>query len=551
MNIADYVISILASRGVRHIYGYPGAAIIPLMDAIKRHPDVEWILMRHEGAAALAASADARVRNKVAVCLVTSGPGATNILTGLADAHFDQIPVLAITGIIPTWKQSQFGFQDLDQAHIFSSTVARSESCIHPDQLPFMLRDCISLAEQQRDVVHLALPFNIQLIETDPNDRRFHFTQWPKPIVQRPPSIAYDILQDEIDKLTNVAIVVGPRASRCGKEIEKFAEKLDAPIISALDAKGIVADNHPCSLGILGIFGAPGVETTTKILSQIDTVIGFGIEHVEPFICDQSGHQIRKFIQFEPDFSSVTNRYHRERTIVGPLDETALELLKRIAKKDQSALLKKASELKEKLMKSFQGVETPKEYIHPVDFLTTLSHRLPKNAIITLDVGDNTVWCAKYLQLNDRQPVLVSNQLGVMGFSLPAAIAAQLAKPESSVVSIAGDGGFQMSLAELLTAVQYKLNIIIAIFNNGLLQRVIDQQDKPYGTKILNPNFVEFAKSCGAEAAVVDSTVDLDAILDQAFSNRDKPFLLDVRIDPTVKVPMIPWKETFVPMRFS
>ena len=166
-NLADYIVSILVEHGVKNVYGYPGAAVIPLMDAIERNPEIRWVLMRHEGSASLAAAAEAKQTSSLSVCLATSGPGATNLTTGLLDARSDQASVLALTGMLPTWRRGRGEFQDFDQLSFFSSFLSHSSDCSHPDQLPPLLRETIGRATTRNDCVHLGIPVDIQALEIE------------------------------------------------------------------------------------------------------------------------------------------------------------------------------------------------------------------------------------------------------------------------------------------------------------------------------------------------------------------------------------------------
>ena len=181
--------------------------------------------------------------------------------------------------------------------------------------------------------------------------------------------------------------------------------------------------------------------------------------------------------------------------------------------------------------------------LHPRDFLLPLGEALPADAVVVLDTGAHTLWAAQYLRLTRRQRVIVSSHLGTMGFGLPAAIAAQLASPESTVVAICGDGGFQMVVGELGTAVQNRLPLIIVVFNNGVLQNVLDQQSIPYGTHLANPDFVALAQAYGAEGVVVDAGADIPGILEAALQRpRRRPLVIDLRVDPTLRFPLSKWQ---------
>ncbi|MBI3268382.1 MAG: thiamine pyrophosphate-binding protein [Planctomycetes bacterium] len=554
MNLAGYVVAVLAAQGVRHVYGYPGASIIPLMDAVDLHPDVTWVLVRHEGAAALAASAHAKLTGELGVCMATAGPGATNLITGLVDAHVDRAPVLALTGVVPTWKQSRSGFQDIDGARLFAGCLSHSLACGHPDQLPILLRECVSHALQGRAAVHLAIPHDIQTVAVSPEDARFRTTEpLGSPAPEPAPLEWLEAAVPSLNAFSRKVIVVGGRAVGAGAAIEALAQRFKAPILSSMDAKGIIDESHPCSLGVLGVFGAPAVEMTLKILAEAEAILAFGVDDLAPFLVGQDGVQSRVLFQFEPDAGSVTHRYRSERVLCGPLEATARALAERVAVGSDGRLLADARQRKLAFAAahSEEAAQTGGSFIHPVHFLRHLGRRLPEQSVVAFDVGDHTVWATQFLPLTKRQRVLVSKQFGVMGFALPALLAAKLARPEAHAFGICGDGGFQMVLGELATAVQYKAGFTLAVFENGVLQRVAAQQARPVGTRLHNPDFVAVARAMGAEGLVVDGDTDLDALFDKVFAPRETPLVLAVRLDPQVQAPMSSWSDGFTPLHFS
>jgi pyruvate oxidase len=545
VQLCDYVVGVLASRGVRHVFGYPGASIIPLMDAIERHPDMSWVLMRHEGSAALAAAAGAKLTGRLAVCAATAGPGATNMATGVLDAHLDRAPVLALTGLVASWKQSRAGFQDVDAARFFGTLIPNSVACGHPDQLPGLLRDSIGHAEQERTVVHLALPANIQTVDVDDGDPRFTTDRQSEILrLQPPPEAAIDTVAADLAGAGDLVIAVGARAVGAGPAIEALAERLGAAIITSLDGKGVIDESHPHCLGVLGIFGSPGVEASRLALQQAAGIVAFGLDDLAPFVVDESGAQVRRVFQCEPDFSSVTHQFHRDRTLCGGLPGIAEQLTSRLAEASARAAVPERDEL-------MPFPPFHERYVHPVNLLRCLGDVLGPDGVVALDVGDHTVWAAHFLQLRRRQRVLVSNRLGTMGFCLPALIAAKLARPQSEVVGICGDGGFQMALGELLTAVQERLEVVLVVFNNGVLRRVVAQQRIPFGTSLLNPDIVGLAKACGAGGAVLDGRSDIESVLRAALQHRGGPFVIDARLDPAVQAPMAKSADGFVPMDFA
>jgi thiamine pyrophosphate-dependent acetolactate synthase large subunit-like protein len=557
MNIADYLVSFLSANGVKHIFGYPGSPLIPLLTALERQSDVQWVLMRHENAAALAASAQAKLTGCLSVCVATSGPGAINFVCGVVDAHMDRVPMLALTGLVPTASQGHWDFQDIDQTSFFGSILPRSASCIHPNQVPALLRNYSGHAMQHHETVHLAFPSDILSTEIDPADGCFRIDvkQLPRPLsLMTPPAEALDIVANELKQHDRIVIVLGRRALGSGAAIEALARKLGAPIITSLDGKGIVDESHPNSLGVLGIFGFPAVETTKRILRQADAVLAFGVDTLKPFLTGDTDVQCRVLIQCEAQFSTLTHEYHRTRTLVGPLDAIARGLRDRVEGKADSSDIDALVQEREVFLQSLRRDEpiySDRNFAHPLTFLLRLNRHLDERCTIVLDTGAHTLWAAQFLQLTKRQRVLVSSRLGTMGFSLPAAIATQLSYPEHKVIAICGDGGFQMVVGELGTAVQYRLPIIVIIFNNGLLQNVSAQQTIPYGTELNNPDFVALAHAFGANGAVVDGTTDVDAVMQQAFEHKEAPFVIDLRCDPRIMAPLSRWETGFAPLSLA
>ena len=551
MKVADYVVSFLSAMGVRHVFGYPGSPLLPLLAAIDRHPDVRWVLMRHENSAALAASADGKLTGRLSVCVATSGPGALNFVCGVADAHLDRVPMLALTGLVPTASQGHWEFQDVDQTRLFAAILDRSATCIHSEQLTALIRNFVGHAQQQHQTVHLALPSDILDMDIDGDSDLYDLAPEQLPITLRlmpPPAKALDVVAKELEQYRQITIVVGRRSIGCGSALETLAEKLQAPIITTLDGKGIIDESHPNSLGVLGIFGFPGVERAKQMLRRSDAVLAFGTDTLKPFLTNHSDVQRRALIQCEPEFAWLTHEYHRARTLVGPLEPIAHGLCERIRKRERSSVfdgpIAEGCDLERSVMADI--VAGPgHSHADPTAFLLTLNRHLDEHTTVVLDTGAHTLWAAQFLHLTHRQRVLVSSRLGTMGFSLPAAIAAQLADPDHKVLVVCGDGGFQMVVGELATAVQYRLPIIVIVFNNGVLQNVAAQQAVPYGTDLYNPDFVALARAYGAFGATVEAGTDVDAVMRKAFEQRDVPFVIDLQCDPHVMAPLSKWEATF------
>lgn len=549
MTISDYIVDFLKNVGVRQVFGYPGTPILPLMAALERQSDIEWVLMRHENSAAMAASAQARLTGELAVCMATSGPGSANFICGLIDAQLDRAPVLALTGMVPTYNQGHSEFQDINQAQLLSTVLPMSSSCVHARQLVPLLRNSVGFAWQNQQTVHLALSSDVLTTAVDADDSLFTIDAdyLPRPLrLMPPPAEALDIVARELVQYRQVVIVIGRRAAGCGAAISLLAEKLGAPVLTSLDGKGIVDETHPNTQGVLGIFGLPAVETTQQIIREADAVLAFGVDTLKPFLTDADNVQRRKLIQCEADFNTVSLEYRRSRTLVGPLEAIASGLADRLATKPlPNPLIDAGFDYRQTHLREAASQHREPHnpnYVHPAYFLTRLNRFLGGKSMIVLDTGAHTVWAARYLQLAQHQPVIVSSHLGTMGFSLPALIGIQMARPDHRAIGISGDGGFQMVVGELATAVQYNLPLILIVFNNGVLQNVRTQQTVPFGTKLHNPDFVALAKAFGADAALIDGETDVDTVLTHVFAQRDRPFLLECRIDPNLEMPLSRWE---------
>lgn len=553
-NVADYIAQNLVDHGVTHVFGYPGASILPLLQAVVKHPGLEWVLMRNEAAASLAASAQAKLTGKLAACLATSGPGATNMITGLIDAHADGAPVLALTGMLPTWRQGRLEFQDVDTAGMLAPLFSRSAHCSHPNELPPMLREAMAVAVEQRCVTHLAIPTDIQALPLDEERApMFHPVAPPPPTPLFPTDAAFDAAIKAIVEARHVTIAVGSGARGCGEAILRLAERLQAPVVTSLGGKGIVDERHPNVAGVLGIFGAPGEQVARDVLGHASLILSFGIANLGPFVAGRSGRQARELIRCAPSPRHVPGGFRARATLIGALSEIADGLSRRFTATPDGACL----ELSTASMKAFlaEWVEdrlpASGSHAHPVKVMRALSAQLPREAVVAFDIGDNAVWAAQFLHLSGDHAALVSENLGVMGFCLPALIAAAATYPDTVVMGIAGDGGVQMTIGELGAAAQAGLSLVLVILNNGILGRIRAQENEPYSVELKNPDFVALARSYGCDGLVVDAATDLEAAVARAYAHRGSPFVLDVRCAAEDLAPMSGWDDGFAPLHFA
>lgn len=544
--VADYIVAYLASIGVRHIFGYPGSPLVPLLAALGRQDKVKWVLMRHENAAALAAAASAKLTGELAVCCLTSGPGALQGVCGVADANLDRAPLLVLSGLVARSQQGHWDFQDVDQTSLYGAMLDQSFSCTSATQVVALLRKLTGYAIQQRAATHLALPVDVLSEAIREDDPHYALARGPRGFQLTSQPSDHDIAQcvQSIAGLKPV-VVVGNRALGAGPAIERLAEALNAPIVASFEGKGIIDEGHPHYLGVLGIFGHPAVASTRAIVEDAGIVISFGVDNLKPFLSGARNAQERRLILCTPETSTVSFEYVADTILVGNLASIAERMRAKLPAVEKSGLV---GELSRKRLETMMGIlETLPEdhdprYTNALDFLLQLNGHLDASHSIVVDTGSHALWVALYLRLRQRQRYVVSGRLGTMGFSIPAAIAMQLEEPGKKAIAICGDGGFGMVGMELATAVENRLPIVIVVINNGVLQNVMAQQKEPFGTKLLNPDFVQFAKAFGAEAETVDGESDADAIIRRALAHRGGPYLIDVRVSPSLLAPLNKWE---------
>ena len=548
MKIADYLIAYLAACGVRHIFGYPGSPLVPLLAALKRQNAVQWVLMRHENAAALAAGAQAKLTGTLGVCLATSGPGALQTVCGVADAHLDRAPLLALTGVVARAQQGHWGFQDVDQTSLYTTILEQSLTCASAEQLVALLRKLTGHALLQQHAVHLALPIDVLEEDIDLGDSLFDLSHLRPLNTVRNGAPRPDEVQRAVDVLasTHPVIVVGRRAAGAGKCIEELAGKLDAPIVSTLDGKGVVDESHDNYLGVLGMFGHPAVVLTRKIIEDADCILSFGVDDLRAFLSDARHRQTRQLVQCTTTATTISLEYQSEAILVGDPAEIARMIGAGIKAPRKRGTIARLSRKRELILSGAQSAledSGNSDTTNPLSFLLALNRYLDERHIVIVDTGSHTLWASLFLKLAKGQPFLVSGRLGTMGFSIPALIAAQVTHAEKRAVAICGDGGLGMTGMELATAVQYRLPFVLVVINNGVLQNVMAQQKEPFGTHIHNPDIVQFARSFGASAAYIDRTTDIDKVLQEAMTVTDRPFVIDVRCNPALLAPFNKWEQ--------
>eukprot|EP00906_Rhabdomonas_costata_P014195 RCo020426 len=590
--VAEVVAQALVDAGVTHVFGGHGSFIVPLVNAIIRNPKLKWVLMRNEGSASLAACAMAKLTGQLACCLSTSGPGATNLTTGLVDAATDRVSVLALTGLRPRWDIGYSEFQDIDQTALFHAAgVEFAHTVVHSRTAVPLLRNAIHYALNYHTVAALAIPADIQastirapppVLPTLGKDLVSLFAPPPRP-TRLPPTeeleAAADLLRGPAKR---VVVGVGPSAATfpgAGEAITALAESLNAPIVTTLDAKGVISEAHPLNFGVMGIFGNPGLEAARMVCSSGDILLLFGMSLAAEFVVGEDKLQSRVVILVHPDKGYAINtswmRAHFQ--LVGCLTDVAKELNARLSPRDTTGKFmdpdntKKPQSLDEhqkhepgewspqwdyiksggwkkvsrKLSQQCWEPDQPWKqltrpgYCHPGTVLAALGSLLGPDDVVTVDAGNITLWTSLCLKLEHGTRVLSSQFMATMGYGLPAGIVAALLRPKARAVVICGDGGVQMTLGELAAAQQWKLgNLVMIIFNNGILSQVDYGFEDTLGNDITSPDFVKLVEAYGGAGVRVDDPKNVAGALELALKGREGPFVVEVRVDPSLKAHM-------------
>ncbi len=533
--VADYVLEQLEAWGVRTVYGLPGDAILPLIDAFKRHPKIRFISVKHESAAALMASAEAKLTGGIGVCTATSGPGAANLLNGLADAESDRAPVLAITGQVDSFNLGTNYKQYIDQHLLLTSVTGYSGLVATPDSGNDVLIKALRKALTGGTVAHAGFTKDVWQIPTEEAVRPFE--PYLKTVAQSPPEVIAEAVK-RLGEAERPAILAGRGLRGAGAKLIELAVKWQAGICLTMPAKGMVPDAHPL---VMGGLGEGGSEASTVMLAEADLVLVLGATWwPEKYTPNRT-----RIIQIDVAPDNIGGQMQVEYGVVGDLARLIPEITRAIPGVERRSWIDRLNFLRAQwLSRINMELISDGDQINPGFLIKTLEKVANEDGIIALDVGDHTVWFNRIFKGSD-QKILTSGSWRTMGFGLPAAISAKLVHPERQVIALVGDGSLGMSLGEFLTAVRYQLPITVVVVNNGYLGMEKDemelmQMDSAL-TTLTNPDFAKFAEACGGIGYRVEGAADLEAVLKEAL-NCSRPALVDVIASP-VKFPGVEAKK--------
>ncbi|WP_244499286.1 pyruvate oxidase [Terribacillus halophilus] len=522
----------LIDWGADHVYGIPGDSVNEFIsDLHKKEDELQFIQVRHEEAGALAAAAYAKLTGKLGVCLSIAGPGAVHLLNGLYDAREDKAPVLAIVGQVPSNELGTGAFQEVKLEQMFEDVAVFNERAESFEQLPDLLNQAIREAYANSGVSVLVVSDDL-FAQKHPEKPGKTSANYAKPRI----APAKQDLQEAV-KLINQAkkpiILAGKGAKHARTELLTFAEHIESPIILSLLGKGIIPDHHSYNLGQ---HGQIGTTPSYEAINEADLLLLVGTSFpYRTFLPDNL-----PAIQIDNRPSTIGSIYPVEVGLPGDSKEVLQELTELTEEKQDTAYVEKYQEKMKDWHTQLQIQKKREESpIQPPQIMYALENNMDKDAVISCDVGNVTVWTTRYLPLT-QQDFVVSGRLATMGCGLPGAIASKLAYPDKQSIAICGDGGFSMNMQDFVTAVKYDLPVKVIVLNNSQLGLIKFEQAtigaSNYGIDMGEMNFAQFGQSCGGEGYRVEKFEDLETSIKQAFLS-DKPAIIDVVIEDMAPLP--------------
>ncbi len=533
--VTDVMARTMVNWGVKHVFGMVGHSNLGLADAIRRREsdgELTYIGIRHEGAAAFAASAYGKLTGRPAACLTIAGPGATNLLTGMWDAKVDRAPVLALTGQVENQVLGPGAFQEVDLASAFEAVAHWSQTVLPSSRHAELMSLACKNALLERNVAHLIFPDDVQTIpahgaspsgpEGRVGDERI-----------TPAAEAVDRAAAMLAGAKRPVVIVGYGARDVMDEVTTLAEQLGAPVITTFKAKGQIADDHPLACGVLGRSGTP---IASWVMNEADLLLVLGASfsnHTGIY----PGHPI-----IQVDFERMQlGKFHEVALPVwGEIATTAKLLRERLADRELAATDQRGDVAERRRIwaaeKDQRVGDDRGNGVNSASIFESMTRLVPEDAVIAVDVGNNTYSFGRYFDSKQGQRVLMSGYLGSIGFGYPAAIGAWAAtEGERPIVAVTGDGGFGQYMGEILTAVKYGMNITHVLLNNSQLGKITKEQRAGewdvWATDLHNPNFAEYAELCGALGLRVTDRADLDEAITRALAH-DGPAMVEVVTDP-------------------
>ncbi|MBQ3127924.1 MAG: biosynthetic-type acetolactate synthase large subunit [Clostridia bacterium] len=536
---SDILVKTLIEQGCDTVFGYPGGQILNVYDSLYTHQDkLNHILTAHEQGAAHAADGYARTTGKVGVVISTSGPGATNLVTGIATAYLDSIPMVAICGNVPTTQIGSDSFQEIDITGVTLPITKHNYFVGRVEDLADTIREAFVLAKSGRPgPVLIDVPKDVQIAECEYEPM--------SPVKKEEPYAAKDVRIEEAAKIINSAkrpfiyFGGGLITAEAQDEMLALAEKIDAPLGCSLMGLSAIPTDHPRFLGMQGMHGH---YASSMAMHNADVIVSLGVRFNDRVTGNRQKFATgARIIHIDVDGSELNKTVNAVCGLRGDVKLTLRKLLPMLIENKKPEWTEKINEFR----RNEESYLDNREGLTPRKTILTLNKHLGENTAVATDVGQHQMWSAQNLSFKTSRRFISSGGLGTMGFGFGAAIGAAFGTGERSVL-VTGDGSFGMNLNELATAVRYNIPIVVLVINNGVLGMVRQWQtlfyNKHYSNTVLNrkTDFVAFAKAFGADGEAVTTPEELDSALDRAFGT-DGPYIIDCKIDKDEFVlPMLP-----------
>ena len=529
LTTAEMMVKCLEAEEVEYIFGIPGEENLALIDALK-NSSIKFITTRHEQGAAFMADMYGRLTGRAGVCLSTLGPGATNLVTGVADAQGDGAPLVAITGQVGTDKMHITSHQFLDLSKMFEPITKRTKLVVRPDTIGEIVRLAFKYAEGERPgATHIDLPVNIAKMMVPLEE---------KPLAKSSANFkeyanmhSVELAAAEIFRAQKPVILAGSSAIRSGvsEALTNFAESLKIPVINTMMAKGIVPMDNPYSMMTVGI---PQKDYSNKILESADLVIAVGYDLVEfaPSSWNQQGKI--KIIHIGRLPADTNKHYQCTVEVVGDMAESLNSISRRTTRNTEPEY---AIKIKNKFLEEKKQYENDHSFpMKPQKILSDVRKIMDKDDILISDVGAHKMWIGRLYSCYKPNTCIISNGFASMGIGVPGAVAAKLLNPGEKIMTITGDGGFLMNSQELETAVRLGLNFVVLIFNDssyGLIKwRQMDQYGENHFVNFTNPDFIKLAESMNCKGYRISNASELIPVLEDAFQ-QNVPAVIDCAVD--------------------
>jgi acetolactate synthase-1/2/3 large subunit len=542
---AEIVWECLQREGVKHVFGYPGGAILPTYDALTKY-DIHHVLVRHEQGATHMADGFARASGEVGVAIATSGPGATNMVTGIATAMLDSSPIVCITGQVGSKLIGSDAFQETDITGVTLPVTKHNYLVTRAQDVARTIREAFYIAKSGR-------PGPVLIDITKDAQQGTCKFDWEAAVPQlpayrpdhSPENADYAQALSLINSAKRPIILAGHGIILSGATelVKRFAEKAHIPMAMTLLGIGGIPASHPLNLGMMGMHGESWVNTA---IQEADLLLAFGMRFDDRVTGNLKNYASNaKKIHVEIDPAEINKNVRVDVALVGDLSDVVEKLLPRTEENDRSAWLTHIRELKgDSAVRDIQNLPD-NGHLYAAHVINDIWRETHGRALVVSDVGQHQMWEAQYYHHEEPRSLITSGGLGTMGFALPAAIGAKLARPDAEVWVVVGDGGFQMTLCELATIVQEKLDIKIAIINNGFLGMVRQWQEFFYekryaATPLVNPDFARLAEAYGVRSFTVNDRAHVVPTVQEARQHAG-PVLIDFQVEQEDSVyPMVP-----------